>query len=440
MALKASTAPSPQIRPNEPVPEPPQRKTLALGLIATVAILGGGAYAGYEAWQRSLAEQARTTQATAPVAPLRKGVVIRKARIDGVTVSKNFVNVIAPRLQMPENGRPMVILKLAPAGSRVKKGDVVMELDPQSLLDHIDDVKDRVHETENAVKRKQVELELAKENLQQRIRVAKGTLDKALLDLKTLEVRSAIQQNLMKLAANEARENLNRLEAELKMLESSQEADLRGVEITRTIERLHLKRHESDLVKFTLRSPVDGLVVLKSMHRHGGDQVTVAAGDIITPGQPILQIVDTSDMLVEAQVNQAVSNQYKIGQNASVGFDAYPGSIFPAKLTAVGALATLPGRREQFYIRTIPVKLKLEEVDDRVLPDLTAFAEIELDRAEDVVVAPASAIVHEADKHFVYVKEGAQFEKREVTIGLASNTEVAILEGASEGERIRLSN
>lgn len=440
MPLTTSPAPLPGFRPNEPAPESPSRRPLAIGLLATLVILGGGAYAGYEAWQKSLSENARVARAAAPVAPLRKGAVVRRVRIDGVTVSKNYVNVIAPRLQMPEGNRPMVIQKLAGAGSRVKQGDVVMQLDPQGLFDHIDDVKDNVHERENALKRKHVELELAMENLRQKERVAKATLDKANLDLKTLEVRSAIQQNVMKLAAGEAEENLRQLRAEMKLLETAQAADLRSVEIQLNLERLHLHRHESDIVKFTVKSPVDGMVVLKTVHRHGGDQATVATGDIVTPGQPIMQIVDTKEMLVEAQINQAVSHQYKIGQQASVGFDAYPGTRFPARLTAVGALATLPGRREQFYIRTIPVKLKLGEVDDRVLPDLTAYAEVELGREEDVLIAPSSAVVHEADKHFVYVKEGDQFEKREVTLGIANNTEVAILEGAAEGDRVRLVN
>lgn len=419
-------------------PAGPSKRAVAIGGLATLLILGGGAWAGYELWQKSSADKQRLQQAAVKVAPVRKGTLRQVTRLEGVTVAKSFVNVLAPRLTMPESNRPMVLLRMKPNGTMVKQGDMVVEIDPQALLDHLDDTRDGYHNTQNLTAKKKVELDLAMTGLQQRLRVSKATLDKARLDLRTLEVRSAITAQTMRLAADEAEAAYKQLQTELPLLEQSQAADLRNVQIAEEMERLHVGRHHADLAKLSIRAPAEGMVVLSTTVRRGGDQVTITEGDTVTPGTLILQIVDRRSMIVDARANQAGIEKFQIGQKATIGFDAYPNAKFEGKVAAIGALATMPGRRDQYYVRTIPIQIAMDDMDERVIPDLTAYADIETGSADDALIAPASALVHEKDKTFVYVENRGNFEKREVKVGLANNTEVTILDGLGEGDHIRL--
>jgi HlyD family secretion protein len=382
------------------------------------------------------AEQARAAQGVVRTAEIRRGALQQTIRIEGATNATRGVIVTTPRLQMPESGREMAILSLPLAGARVREGDLVVELDSQSLRDHIDDVRDMVQDRENNLTKRQVELELASENLEQRLRVAQAQLDKARLDLRTLEVRSVIRQQVMRLAAEEAEANLERLNSERTILAESHRANLRGVEIQRDLELMHINRHIKDLARYKIYSPMDGLAILSTMRQRGGDEVTIAVGDQVRPGQPIVRVVDTSSLELEAPVNQTDAARFDVGQLATVGFDAYPGIVFRGRVASIGAIASMPGRREQFYVRTVPVRLQLLDHDDRILPDMTAWADVVVESEDDALIAPASAVEEQDGKHYVHVESSRGFERREVRLGAMSHTEVALVEGVS-GRRAR---
>jgi HlyD family secretion protein len=85
------------------------------------------------------------------------------------------------------------------------------------------------------------------------------------------------------------------------------------------------------------------------------------------------------------------------------------------------------------------VRVQLLEIDPRVIPDLSAHGDVIVERAGDVLMVPASALLEEDGKSFLFVKTPAQlFEKRDVTVGLRSHTDVAVTQGVKAGDQVRL--
>jgi hypothetical protein len=209
---------------------------------------------------------------------------------------------------------------------------------------------------------------------------------------------------------------------------------MRITEISRILEDQHVERHREDLSRLTLTAPAGGMVVIQTMHRHGGDQVTYSVGDRLSPGALFMRIADRETMQVEGTVNQTEIGHFRIGQEAIVRLDAYPDAAYRGKVTAIGALATAPGRSANYYLRSVPIRVQILDADHRVLPDLSASAEILVDKAEDVLLAPAGAVRQEDGQTFVYVKNGENLEKRPVTIGPAQGAQVALTSGVSEGD------
>src|SRR5688500_6799257 len=107
-----------------------------------------------------------------------------------------------------------------------------------------------------------------------------------------------------------------------------------------TLERhtRHRYRHARDIQVFTIRAPIDGLVVMQQTFR-GGEMASIQQGDRVGPGQPFMKIVNTKEMQVEAQLNQAASSDLRIGQRATIKLDAFPGLEFNGKVHSIGALA-----------------------------------------------------------------------------------------------------
>ena len=97
----------------------------------------------------------------------------------------------------------LVLLGLPNPGGRVKKGDVVAEFDRQYMLNRLDDYKDSVIQAEANIKQKKANLAVSREAHDQQVRIAKSDMEKAKLDLQTLEVVSDIDAEKLKLAAEE---------------------------------------------------------------------------------------------------------------------------------------------------------------------------------------------------------------------------------------------
>jgi multidrug efflux pump subunit AcrA (membrane-fusion protein) len=205
-----------------------------------------------------------------------------------------------------------------------------------------------------------------------------------------------------------------------------------------------LQRHQNDLEKMTVESSLNGLVVMETDIRNGQPTQT-AEGDQISPGRLFMRVVDISNMIVNASVNQADVQSVRIGQKAQVRLDAYPDLLLEGHISGMGAIAGQGGdpfRRSGsgLYLKTVPVEITIDTRDERVLPDLSASADILLENIPAQVIIPRSALKGEnAERHIVYVRGPQGFVPREVELGDYSDTHVIVTAGLEAGEEVLLS-
>jgi len=328
-------------------------------------------------------------------------------------------------------------MSLPNAGGRVKKGDPVAEFDRVSMLNRIDDYKDSVIQTEASIRNKKATLAVSDEAHKQQVRAAKADMEKAKLDLQTIEVVSDIDAEKLKLAAEETEAHYKQLLKEIPLLAASQKADLRGVELTRDQSKIELQKSISNADRMILKAPMDGIVVMQSIRR-GMEYGQSKVGDTIYPGQGFMQIVDPSSMVMNATINQVDAELLRIGMKATVRLDAYPGMELPAHVFSIGAVP-VAGRRPNF-MREIPIRLKLDKMDSRVVPDLSASAEVILQSEQQATLAPLASIFQDgpAAKPFVLVRSANGWQKREVELGLKNGVFVAVRSGLSKGDVVAL--
>jgi len=319
----------------------------------------------------------------------------------------------------------------------VQKNAMIAELDPQSLKDRIDDQVADLRTKENDVKKKVIDQELDMENLRQSLRVAKANYDKAQFDSKASEIRTELDRELLRLAVEEAEAAHKEIQQEVQFKTVSQKAEMRITEISLKLEKERVDRSSSDLEKFILRTPMDGMVVILSMPRPGGDQVTYAVGDRLNPGTTFARVIDRSSMQVEGFINQAESSLFRVGQEAVIRLDAYPGATYKGRVYSIGALAAATGR-SQYYVRGIPIQVQIENADKLVIPDLSGSADVLISREVNVVIVPSSAVKMENGAAYLQVSNGQRIEKRKVTLGGSNGIQVAVLEGLNEGESVVL--
>jgi multidrug efflux pump subunit AcrA (membrane-fusion protein) len=362
------------------------------------------------------------------------GTFVQTLRISGVTSAPQFQNMTVPIQRGPESGRDLTLLYLAPSGTRVKKGQLVAEIDGQSLQDHIDDIGDTIGQAEADVRKRMAEQMLDMENLNQQIKLAKSEYDKAVLEAKSSEVKTVIDQELLKLAVEEAEANYKRSLADIAQKEIIHKAELKILEFTMERHRRHRGRHMNDLQRFKMFAPMDGLAVVQSLWR-GREYTMIQQGDQIRPGTLFMKVVNPANMQIEANINQAESSLLRIGQEARIEYDAFPRLVQKGRIHSIGALAT-GGFRQQFYIRTVPVRVQIIDVHEKVIPDLSASADVTLKSEENAVRVPLGSVENADGKSFVWVKTGAGFERREIELGLRNNTHAVVSAGLKGGEDI----
>lgn len=435
--MSALSSPSPARAPETPRPivvkEPPKKPRspfIIFGLIFVI-VAAAGLWTLRRPAQKPQTPAVAIRTAKAVIAPLDITL-----RMSGNTAAQRFANITMPILQAPDTRGNLVLLELAKSGSLVHKGDLLVKIDGQAVEDHLIDVRDMVAGAENDIEKLKAQQKVEWENLQQTLRVAKASFEKARLDASAAEVKTDVERELLKLARDEAEARYKQQQNDVAFRKASQAADLKIAEIALERQHRHYNRHLKDLQALTIRAPMDGLVVMASVRR-SGDLAQIQMGDQVYPGQQIMKVVDTSNMQVEGSVSQADASDLRLGQMAHIGFDAFKDLKFEGRIHSIGALA-VGGWRENFYIRNVPVRVKIQGSDPRLIPDLSAHCNIVLETSASQVQVPTSAIRAQNGKTFVNVKTSNGFQLREVKLGKQNNTHSAIESGLQAGEEVQI--
>jgi HlyD family secretion protein len=433
-------------------------------ILIAVLVLGAGA-AYYLKTQNDAKVAAKGSLVSVSTAVVGVGDLTATVRVNGTVNAQNFAALMAPRILGSRSGLnrggdagggggqagggggggggggPMgdfslVLLKLARPGVRVKTGDVVAEFDPQNQLQRLDDYKDSAVQQENMVKKMLANLAAVKEAHDQSVRSAKADWDKAVLDLKTADVRSAIDAEKFKLTVEENEAKYKQLVAESALVDESQRAQIRSNELNRDQSKIEVARAEANVKKMTVKAPMDGIVVMQSIVRNG-EFGQIREGDQVAAGQPFVQIVDPSSMVLNATVNQVDAEKLRLGMKAMIHMDAYPDIELPGTLVGIGAMAKASTFRAR-YVGEIPVRIKLEKMDSRVIPDLTGSAEIVLNAERNTMLAPRAAVFAEESGSYVFVQGTEGWIKKKVELGMPSFTMIAVRSGIQKGDVVAL--
>src|SRR5437764_12127455 len=354
-------------------------------------------------------------------------------RLNGTTqASRSFV-VLAPRLEGAQVGS-MVITKLAPAGTQVKKGDVLVEFDPQAEERDYLDKKSTYENLVGQVAQKQADENIARAKDDTAMQQAEDELKRAQLELQKNEIVSRIDAEKNQEAVDEAQSTLKQLKETYQLKRAAATAAIRILEIQRDRALEAMRYSQGNAAKMVVHSPVPGVVVYNTIWL-GGRMGTVQQGDQVRPGVPFLQVVDPSQMEGRVELNQVDLLKVHPGQRAEMHLDAYPGTTLPAVLEELSPLGH-PGQFAE-SVRSFAARFSVQGTDPRLLPDLSAALDVDLGSKMSVLVVPWQSIGIEADHAFVWLKTTASFEKRTVQMGSRNDLEAVVVSGLSEGDAIR---
>jgi biotin carboxyl carrier protein len=435
----------------------PQRKGAAW---VEVALGVGVMLFGAHVWLAHSAPRAGAAGpgAAVPTAIAGPGIVSEMVRVNGTLGALRSATVMAPRVQgnranvnrggaasISNSAGPvalggsdfnLVLLTLAQPGTHVKAGDMVAQFDTQNQVLRLDDYKDALVQQDASIKSLLANLASSREAHDQTERVAKAAWDSDVQDEQKTPVLTHIDAELERIATEQDKATYDQLDYEASLVEESNRVQVRLAELSRDQAKLELQRAETNVQKMTLRAPIDGIVVLASIVRNG-ELGQVREGDQVNAGQPFLYIVDPSAMVLDASLNQVDAARLRLGMKARILVDAYPGIEMTGTVAGIGAMATDSTFRAG-YVGAIPIRVSIDRLDARIIPDLTGSADIAIRSEESPLVVPRTALFDEDGKPFVYVRSPQGWTKRTVETGIESATSVAIDSGRESGAEVAL--
>ena len=365
-------------------------------------------------------------------AVIKRGDFLRTIRITGSTEAVRAYVVQSP--QMAGGGQRMVLVRLVHAGTRVHKDDVLAEFDQQDQLKQFRDSQADYLDFLDKIKKQQADnaTDLAKD--QTALQAAEDAYQKDKLEMGKNEVVSRIDADRNRLMLEQDGATLKQLRETFDLKERARQTQLKDLEIQREKAHGQMLYAQINAQRMAIRSPLEGLVVLNPIWK-GSSMGDPQEGDQVWPGSPFMQVVDPSAMQVTARVNQVDFPYLHLGQRVKVLLDAYPDLVLSGSiehLAAIGNTSTLSQA-----VHSFTATIAIQGNDPRLLPDLSAAADVELERVPDVLLVPRDALVQENGKTSVWVKRGAGFEKRPVTLGQTNDVDAVVLSGLDAGDLVR---
>lgn len=357
----------------------------------------------------------------------------RTLRLAGTTEAAHSFVVLAPRLEGAQLSN-LVITYLVQPGAQVKKGDVLVRFDPQGQMKDYLDKQDQYTGLRGQFAQKEADEAIAKAKDDTELEQAANDLKRAQLEMQKNEIVSRIDAEKNEESLQEAQATLAQLKETYQLKRKAGAAAIRILQLQCDRAQEAMRYAQSNTAKMTVRSRMDGIAVFNTIWL-GGRMGTVQSGDTVRPGVPFLQVVDPSQMEARVPVNQADFAEVQHGQAAVIHLDAYPSLSLPAVLEEISPLG-LPGRFSQ-KVRNFSARFQIQGRDPRLLPDLSVAVDIALERQQEAPVVPLGSIGHESSGDYLWVKDGAGFQKRRVRIGERNDMEAVVLSGVSPGEVIR---
>lgn len=233
----------------------------------------------------------------------------------------------------------------------------------------------------------------------------------------------------------------------------------------------------STLTDVRVLSPLRGIVIERPVEV---GELVLSGTATMMAGTTIMTLGNPADAVLRAAINEVDIGKLAVGQEAEVTLIAYEEEVFPARIERISPIGK---REEERNIVTFSVEVALEQLDPRILPGMTCDLDIIIDSKQDAACLPHRALFQEPEKKeeegsakkegseelqhegrgsgdrtgggffesfrkeeedgeerryldYVWVKEGGDWVKREVKVGIKGEKYTEILDGVTAEDKI----
>ena len=385
---------------------------MAASMMIAIFLLGGCAK---EKKKEAENEAPRPVQVEAA----RRGPIDRIVTANAVLYPINQANV-TPKISSP------VKKVFVNRGDRVKEGQVIAELEAADLGAALRESKGLQEQAMAAFQtmsrgtvgedktKAQADLQTATQTLE----AAKKVYDNRV----ELVKQGALAQKLAddaKVALVQAQSMVETTQRHLDTLNQvSQREQIRSAQAVVDSAKAHSDNLEAQLGYAQVRSPISGVVAERSVY----------PGEMVTPGSPLVSIVDVSQIVARANIPANDAALIKVGSPATIHA---PGGDVAAAVTVVSPAVNA-------NTTTVEVWVTAPNPKGELRPGVSVNVAIKAETIQDSVMVPVEALLNfdEGGQMVMVVTKDNVAHERRVVVGVRQGPNAQIISGVNEGEMV----
>ncbi len=368
-----------------------------LRIVALALVLGGGWFA----YKQFFAPKA--TQVQYQTAPVQKGTIVSTVSASGQVSTANNTPVVT-------QVTGLITKVYVKNGDPVKAGQAIatVQLDQSST-------------------QKYIQQQASYQNAQNSLRSA---------EINQTQMRSdkiTAANNFLKQAIDKHLEEDNPTYIALKAAKSvaenkydNQDNVINQSQTSLTSASLSLQNYSPTIV-----APISGTLTGLSLQEGSVIPAQAVSSSTNTLSQNIATITTSSYAIVSINLTEIDIPSVKIGDKATVTFDAFPDKTFTGKVFNINTTGSVSSG-----VTTYPTTIILDTSNPQIYANMSSTANIIIDSKDDVLYVPVAAVKSLNGQSYVQVLKNGVPSNVDVTTGLSSDTDTEIVSGLNEGDEV----
>jgi HlyD family secretion protein len=356
------------------------------------------------------------------------------AKVEKGDLAKSVVATgkVTPITKVEVKSKASGIVKklLVDYGDRVKKGQLLAQLDKEEIQAQVDQARAALEAAAANLTSSRADYDRAKVDAEgPDVPLLKRAYERAIGMAKEGVVSTSALEDAQKnyeLALNKQ----NVAKAQVTVLK----AKIAQAEAQVAQDRATLKQLDEQLGYTDIASPIDGVVLSRDVEMGDAVSSILVLGSSATL---VMTLGDTSQVYVKGKVDESDIGKVYLGQPARIKVESFKDKTFNGVVTKISPMGV-----EKDNVTTFEVRVSINNPGGELKAEMTANAEIILEEHKNVLQIPEGAIIYDKDKKASVeipdpkAKDGKK--KVALSIGISNGAKTEVLSSLKEGDQVVL--
>jgi HlyD family secretion protein len=371
------------------------------------------------------------------IAATRGGTKIDPSKLQKVERGDLAKSVVATgkvtpitKVEVKSKASGIVKKLLVDSGDKVKKGQLLAQLDKEEIEAQVEQSRAAVQAAEASLTSSEADYERAKVDAEgPDVPLLKRAYERAIGMAKEGVVSTSALEDAQKnyeLALN--KQNVSKAQVTVLKAKIAQSQGQLGQD------RANLKQLEEQLSYTDIESPIDGVVLSRDVEMGDAVSSILVLGSSATL---VMTLGDTSSVYVKGKVDESDIGKVYLGQPARIKVESFKDKTFNGVVTKISPMGV-----EKDNVTTFEVRVSINNPGGELKAEMTANAEVILEEHKNVLQIPEGSIIYDKDKKAsveVPDSSGKDGKKKvAVNIGISNGAKTELLSGLKEGDQVVL--